>query len=88
VGYCTDGLARGLLVDGSRSLLDLDFIVVNKLDGETLSALEPLLTEGEVLCAHTQMGRLLRQFHQIRMEAFGYIVRTACGQRIPRTMPT
>ena len=66
-------IPRILIADDSKSLLDLNFVVMNKLDGEVLAAIEHSLTKAEVLSAYTQMGRLLREFHQIRMEAFGYI---------------
>jgi len=72
-GRLTIPIPRILLADDSKSLLDLNFVVLNKLDGEILAALEDSLTEEEVRSAYTQMGGLLREFHQIRMEAFGYI---------------
>ena len=64
---------RILLADDSKSLLDLNFVVMSKLEGEILLALEDSLAKAEVLSAYTQMVRLLREFHQIGMEAFGYI---------------
>ena len=72
-GRLTVPIPRILLADDSKSLLDLNFVVMNKLEGEILLALEDSLTKAEVLSAYTQMGRLLREFHQIGMEAFGYI---------------
>jgi aminoglycoside phosphotransferase (APT) family kinase protein len=72
-GRLTVPIPRILLVDDSKSLLDLNFVVMNKLDGEVLAALEDDLVTEEVLSAYTQMGRLLRECHQIPMEAFGYI---------------
>ena len=72
-GRLTVPIPRILLADDSRSLLDLNFVVLSKLDGELPAALEGGLAKEEVLYAYTQMGRLLREFHQIRMEAFGYI---------------
>ena len=66
-------IPRILLADDSKSLLDLNFVVMSKLEGEILLALEDSLAKEEVLSAYTQMGRLLREFHQIGMEAFGYI---------------
>src|SRR4029079_14281500 len=59
---------RILLADDSKSLLDLNFVVMNKLEGEVLLALEGSLAKEEVLSVYTQMGRLLREFHEIRME--------------------
>jgi aminoglycoside phosphotransferase (APT) family kinase protein len=72
-GRLTVPIPRILLADDSRSLVDLNFVVLSKLDGDLLAALEGDLAREEVLSAYKQMGRLLREFHQIPMEAFGYI---------------
>jgi hygromycin-B 7''-O-kinase len=72
-GRLTVPIPRVLFADDSKSLLDLNFVVLNKLDGEVLAGIENALAREHVLSAYTQMGRLLREFHQIRMEAFGYI---------------
>jgi aminoglycoside phosphotransferase (APT) family kinase protein len=64
---------RILLADDTKSLLDLNFIVMSKLEGEMLRQLEPTLTTEQTRSAYTQIGRLLREFHDIRMDAFGYI---------------
>jgi aminoglycoside phosphotransferase (APT) family kinase protein len=72
-GRLTVPIPRILLADESRSLLDLNFVVMSKLEGEILLAPEHSLAEQEVHSGYTQMGRLLREFHEIRMEAFGYI---------------
>src|SRR5262245_44698531 len=72
-GRLTVPIPRILLADDSKSLLDLNFVVMSKLDGEILTALGHGLAKEEVLSAYTQMGRLLREVHQITMEAFAYI---------------
>ena len=72
-GRLTVPIPRILLADDSKALLALNFVVLNNVDGEILSALEKVLAKQEVLSAYAQMGRLLREFHQIRFEAFGYI---------------
>src|SRR5262245_57069260 len=72
-GRLTVPIPRILLADDSKSLLDLNFVVMSKLDGENLADLEDGLATEEMLSAYTQMGGLLREFHQVRMEAFGYI---------------
>jgi aminoglycoside phosphotransferase (APT) family kinase protein len=64
---------RILLADDSKRLLDLNFTLMNKLDGSILGRLEPTLAPEERLSAYAQIGQLLREFHRIRMEAFGYI---------------
>lgn len=64
---------RILLTDDSRSLLDLDFLVMNRLEGETVIAREPGLDAADTQAIYGQMGRALREIHAVTMEAFGYI---------------
>jgi hygromycin-B 7''-O-kinase len=64
---------RILLADDSKSLLAFSFIVMSKLEGEARGRLEPALAAEQVSSAYAQMGKVLREFHQIPMEAFGYI---------------
>ena len=64
---------RVLRVDDSKQLLELNFMVMTKLDGEVLGAIEGELTPDEYLSAHRRIGALLRDFHAISMPAFGYI---------------
>src|SRR6266699_2354677 len=64
---------RILLADDSKRLLGLNFILMTKLAGSILGRLEPTLTQDQRVSAHRQIGLLLREFHRIPMEAFGYI---------------
>jgi hygromycin-B 7''-O-kinase len=66
---------RVLLADDSKRLLDLNFILMSKLEGTLLGlgGLEPILTSQQLESAYVQIGRLLREFHRIPMKAFGYI---------------
>lgn len=66
---------RILLADDSKRLLDLNFTLMTRLEGSKLGlgGLEETLSPPERLSAHVQIGRLLREFHRIPMEAFGYI---------------
>lgn len=64
---------RILRADQSRNLLDLNFVLLTKLDGSILGQLEASLPPVQRLAAYVQIGRLLREFHGIPMEAFGYI---------------
>jgi hygromycin-B 7''-O-kinase len=66
---------RILLADDSKRLLDLNFTVMTRLDGTKLGlgGLEETLSLEERFSAHVQIGRLLREFHRIPMDAFGYI---------------
>jgi aminoglycoside phosphotransferase (APT) family kinase protein len=59
--------------DDSKRLFHLNFVLMTKLDGSTLQKLGPTLAPAERASAYRQVGRLLREFHAISMEAFGYI---------------
>jgi aminoglycoside phosphotransferase (APT) family kinase protein len=62
-----------LSADDSKRLLGLNFIVMTKLDGLVLGEMEQALAPARRASAYVQIGRLLRDFHAISMEAFGYI---------------
>src|SRR5262249_23992157 len=62
-----------LFADDSKRLLGLNFVVMTKLDGSVLGEMESTSTPAQRACAYVQIGRLLRDFHRIPMEAFGYI---------------
>lgn len=64
---------RILLADDSKRLLDLNLTLMTKLDGSILGQLETTLVSAQRLSAYAQIGQLLREFHCISMEAFGYI---------------
>lgn len=77
VGLIQDRLSvpapRVLYADDSKKLLVLNFIVMNKLAGLILGPLERTLDSEQLAHVYVQIGQLLREFHQISMEAFGYI---------------
>jgi aminoglycoside phosphotransferase (APT) family kinase protein len=64
---------RILLADDTKNLLGLNFTLMTKLDGSILGRLESSLSQAQRASAHAQIGRLLREFHGIAMQAFGYI---------------
>jgi hygromycin-B 7''-O-kinase len=64
---------RVLVTDDSKELLDLNFLIMTRLAGQRLGRLEPTLTVEQRASAYNQIGRLLRDFHRIPMQAFGYI---------------
>jgi aminoglycoside phosphotransferase (APT) family kinase protein len=76
-GWVQDHLSvpppRILLADDSKRLLDLDFVLMTKLEGSVLGRLEPTLTAEQLTSAYRQIGQLLREFHRIPMQAFGYL---------------
>lgn len=57
---------RILLADHSKTLIDLNFVVMNRFDGQNA-----LRVEAPAL--YTQMGQVLREMHRIGMDSFGYI---------------
>jgi aminoglycoside phosphotransferase (APT) family kinase protein len=74
---------RVLLADDTKSVIGLNFVLMNKLDGVVLRGLEPGLVAGEMFAAYSQMGEVLRQIHRISMPSFGYIAPTAGIGRKP-----
>jgi aminoglycoside phosphotransferase (APT) family kinase protein len=64
---------RILFSDDSKRLLGLNFTLMTRLDGSILGRLETELPSAQKLAAYAQIGELLREFHRIPMEAFGYI---------------
>ena len=64
---------RILLADDDKSLIELNFVVMNKLDGGVLRGLEPALAEAELFSAYEQMGQVLREIQGVSMPGFGYI---------------
>jgi len=77
VGLIEDRLSvtapRILFADDTKQLLGLNFLVMTKLDGSILGPLESTLSSEQLHSAYMQIGQLLREFHRIPMEAFGYI---------------
>ena len=56
-----------------KRLLGLNFTLMTKLDGSILGQMETSLASEQRFSAYAQIGGLLREFHRIPMEAFGYI---------------
>jgi aminoglycoside phosphotransferase (APT) family kinase protein len=71
---------RILLADDSRSLLDLNFVVMNRFEGRTVSQWEPSLDRDETHAIYRQMGEALRVIHGISLESFGYLVADGVAQ--------
>ena len=63
---------RIILADETKTLLGLNFVLMNKLDGDVLGRLEPMPAD-DLLNAYAQMGRALREIHRVPMDSFGYI---------------
>ena len=52
---------RVLLADDTKSIVGLNFVLMNKLDGVVFRDLEPGLVASEQFAAYSQMGEVLRQ---------------------------
>jgi aminoglycoside phosphotransferase (APT) family kinase protein len=63
-----------LLADDSRSLLDLNFVVMTCFAGRNIRQWEPSLAKDETFDVYRQMGEALRVIHGVTMESFGYLV--------------
>jgi aminoglycoside phosphotransferase (APT) family kinase protein len=67
-------IPRILLADDSKSLLALNFVVMNRFDGRTVSQWESSLERDETHEIYRQIGAALRMIHGITLESFGYLV--------------
>jgi len=64
---------RILAFDDSKELLPQTFVVMSKLEGQSLKATEASLSEVELHAAYAEMGRMLKTIHGLPMASFGYI---------------
>jgi aminoglycoside phosphotransferase (APT) family kinase protein len=67
-------IPRILLADDSKSLLALNFVVMNRFDGRNVSHWERSLDRDGTHDLYRQMGAALREIHAITLESFGYLV--------------
>ena len=72
-GRLSVSVPRIVFTDDSKQLLDLNFTLMTRLDGSILGQLEATSTSAQRRSAYAQIGQLLREFHRIPMQAFGYI---------------
>jgi len=73
-------VARILRADDSRTLLDLDFVVMNRFDGRNVNQWEPSLDRNTTHDIYRQIGAALRVIHGITLESFGYLVSDGVAQ--------
>jgi aminoglycoside phosphotransferase (APT) family kinase protein len=62
-----------LLADDTRSVIDLNFVLMSKLDGTVLGRREASLTDAELFAIYAEMGAFLRRINDITLDSFGYI---------------
>ena len=65
---------RVVLHDDSQAVVPLNLLVMTKIEGRVLRPLEPSLADDDLFDLYAQMGRTLRSFHDVHIEAFGYLV--------------
>jgi aminoglycoside phosphotransferase (APT) family kinase protein len=68
------------LADDSRSLLDLNLIVMNRFDGRNVNQWEPSLDRDEMHEIYRQIGAALRTVHGVTTESFGDLVTNGVAQ--------
>ncbi|WP_338832149.1 aminoglycoside phosphotransferase family protein [Bradyrhizobium sp. 27S5] len=64
---------RILVADDTRSVIDLSFVLMTKLDGVVLGGREPALTDQQLFVIYAAMGEALRRINDVTLDSFGYI---------------
>src|SRR4029453_1899189 len=64
---------RILFADDTRSVIDLHFVLMNKLEGSVLRRREAAMSDAELFSVHAEIGACLRSIHDITLDSFGYI---------------
>ena len=62
--------------------------IVERIAGRVLRPLEPSLADDDLFDLYAQMGRMLGSFHDVHMEAFGYLVAEGGLDRMRPMKPT
>ena len=64
---------RILLADDTGSIIDLNFVLMTKLDGLVLGKHEADLSDAELFAIYGEMGASLRAINGVTLDSFGYI---------------
>ncbi|WFU68475.1 aminoglycoside phosphotransferase family protein [Bradyrhizobium sp. CB2312] len=75
------GLLRGvgaaipkiLLADDTRTAIDLNYLLMTRLDGTVLGRREATLSETQLFAVYAEMGAALRRINDVTLDSFGYI---------------
>lgn len=62
-----------LLADDTGSVIELNYVLMTKLDGVVLGRREAMLSETELFAIYAAMGAALRGINDITLDSFGYI---------------
>jgi len=66
-------IPRILLADDTRSVVDLNYVLMTRLDGTVLGRREAALSEAQLFSIYAEMGAALRGINDITLDSFGYI---------------
>lgn len=72
-----------LLADDTRALIDLNFVLMTKIDGSVLGQREATLTDTELYAVYAEMGAILRRINDVTLDSFGYIGPTGVWTEYP-----
>ncbi|MHC4053167.1 phosphotransferase family protein [Bradyrhizobium sp. 25ACV] len=62
-----------LLADDTRSVIELNYVLMTKLEGVVLGRREATLSETELFAIYAEMGATLRRINDVTLDNFGYI---------------
>ncbi|MBC9880488.1 aminoglycoside phosphotransferase family protein [Bradyrhizobium sp. INPA01-394B] len=62
-----------LLADDTRSVVDLNYVLMTRLDGTVLGRREAALSEAGLFSIYAEMGAALRGINHVTLDSFGYI---------------
>jgi aminoglycoside phosphotransferase (APT) family kinase protein len=62
-----------LLADDTRSVIDLNYLLMTRLDGTLLGRREAELSAPELFAIYAEMGAALRRINDVTLDSFGYI---------------
>ncbi|MBR0705343.1 phosphotransferase family protein [Bradyrhizobium liaoningense] len=62
-----------LLADDTRTAIDLNYLLMTRLDGTVLGRREATLSEAELFAIYAEMGAALRRINDVVLDSFGYI---------------
>lgn len=62
-----------LLADDTRSVIDLNYVLMTRFDGTTLGRREATLSDAELFSIYAEMGAALRRINDVTLDSFGYV---------------
>ncbi len=62
-----------LVHDFSRTLIDRDYVIMNKMPGQPLSEMQHRLSEPQMNRALRELGQMVAELHSITIQRYGYV---------------